>query len=436
MTLLRITLSIFLLALMALSLYLLIALPLLQDPQAEVKTPTRASSGKQDTNAATASTGTVPVLNAATTATAAIPPGANTRSRLIEIFGTITDSTGQPLEDVLVTEERYFFTATSDASGNYRIRLDLPPSRLPTLNFLRAGFAGKRIKLTQSQLQQNPVFKLDTTLADSADTLRLSGSVANDIGVALEGVRIEINALKSAAWDNYYLTVFSDAQGNFILEGVPAMTHYRLMAALAPDYPVYSDDDFYVGSDPKQLQIELKTLKFVNLGGMILNPESAPVTNFEIYINNLTTGVHSRKIVSDSSGFFMLERFPLGEVSLSTRGAEFFKISGLELTDLDYANLVLIVDRGDRYLSGWVSDENGIAVEKAMVTLDATITKDGIEYSSYRSQSTDSNGRFSFESIARGDHRISVYANGFNKLDAEHSLPTQSDQLQLTLTRP
>ena len=160
------------------------------------------------------------------------------------------------------------------------------------------------------------------------------------------------------------------------------------------------------------------------------------MTNFEIYINNLTTGVHSRKIVSDSSCFFMLERFPLGEVSLSTRGTEFFKISGLELTDLNYANLVLIVDRGDRYLSGWVSDEDGIAVEKAMVTLDAIITRDGIEYSSYRSQSTDSNGRFSFESIARGDHRISVYANGFNKLDAEHSLPTQSDQLQLTLTRP
>jgi hypothetical protein len=160
------------------------------------------------------------------------------------------------------------------------------------------------------------------------------------------------------------------------------------------------------------------------------------VANFEIYISNLTTGAHSRKIVSDSSGFFTLERFPLGEVSLSTRGAEFFKISGLELTEMDYANLELIVDQGDRYLSGWVSDENGIAVAKAMVTLDAMITRDGIEYSSYRSQSTDSNGRFNFKRIARGDHRISVYANGFNKLESAHSLPRQSDQLQITLTRP
>ena len=151
---------------------------------------------------------------------------------------------------------------------------------------------------------------------------------------------------------------------------------------------------------------------------------------------NLTTGVHSRKIVSDSSGFFTLEGFPLGEVSLSTRGTEFYKISGLRLTDLDYANLVLVVDQGDRYLSGWVSDENGIAVEKAMVTLDASITNGSIEYYSYRSQSTDSNGRFNFDKVAGGELRISVYANGYNNLNAVHSLPTQSDQLQLTLTRP
>ena len=459
MTLLRITLSIFVVALIALSSYLFIALPLLQDPHSGEKSLTdQINSTETITSVGESTDAPVPVkaVNTASaasrpiastgsrlteiygrsTAAAASRPIASTGSRLIEIFGRVTDSNGQPVEGVSITEERYFFTATSNDSGQYRILLDLPRNRLPTLNFLRAGFAGKRIELTRAQLQDMPIFELDTTLADRADTLRLSGSVANDIGVALEGVRIEISTLKSAAWDNYYLTVMSDAQGNFILEGVPAMTHYRLMAALAPEYPVYSDDDFYVGSDPKQLQIELKTLNFVNLGGMILNPESAPVANFEIYISNLTTGVHSRKIVSDSSGFFALDRFPLGEVSLSTRGTEFFKISGLELTDLDHANLVLIVDRGDRYLSGWVSDENGIAVEKAMVTLDATITKDGIEFSSYRSQSTDSNGRFSFESIARGDHRISVYANGFNKLESAHSLPGQSDQLQFTLTRP
>ncbi|MCP4469317.1 MAG: carboxypeptidase regulatory-like domain-containing protein [Gammaproteobacteria bacterium] len=110
-------------------------------------------------------------------------------------------------------------------------------------------------------------------------------------------------------------------------------------------------------------------------------------------------------------------------------------MSGLELSESDYANLVLIVDKGERYLTGWISDENGIAIEKAMVTLDATITDGSIEYFSYRSRSTDSTGKFSFDNVAGGDHRISVYANGFDKLDIQHRFHSQSDQVHLTLTR-
>jgi hypothetical protein len=221
-----------------------------------------------------------------------------------------------------------------------------------------------------------------------------------------------------------------------VLEGVHAATHYRLSAMLAPEYPVYRIADFYVGSDPQPIDIELTSLDFVNLAGMILNPESAPVANFEFFITNVSTGVHVRQIVSDSSGFFTLEDFPLGEVSLTTRGAEFYKISGLHLTEDSYANLKLVVDQGDRYLSGWVSDESGLAIAKAMVTLDATLEDAGVEYHSHRSQTTDDGGRFEFTNIARGQHQLSVFASGYDKLEQQLDLQTQSKQLQLRLTRP
>jgi hypothetical protein len=413
-------------------LYLLIALPLLKDPKAK---PSAQDSGSQ-TGSVTAQT-VLPVVNKADSiivnANEARPQSSG--SRLLEIYGQVVDTLGQPIEDVLVTEERYFFNARSDASGNYRILLDLPPHRLPVVNFLRTGFDAKRIKLLRSQLQQQPLYELDVVLADNVDTHKLSGWVGNDIGVSLEGARVDISALDTSAGDNYYLTVFTDQQGNFVLEGVPATTHYKLTVNLAPEYPIYHDPDFYVGTDPTHFSILLKSLKLVNLNGMILNPESAPIADFEIYIKNVTTGVHTRKIISDSSGFFSLEEFPLGEVSLTTRGTEFYKITGLELNESDYANLVLIVDRGDHYLTGWISDEDGIAIEKAMVTLDATIRDGGIEYFSYRSKSTDSTGKFSFDKIAGVDHRISVYANGFNKLDIQHRFQSQSDQLHLTLSR-
>jgi hypothetical protein len=430
---LRITLSIAITTLLALSLYLLIALPLLQEPDTDTRsTPATAADndGREivvDANIATAE------------AIANITPidsgNRGSSSRLIEIYGRITDSQGQPIEDALVTEERYFFATRSDIDGRYRILVDLPRHRLPVMNFLRAGYSAQRMELTQASVQDNPVYQLDVILADSAKTLRLSGWVANDLGIGLEGVRIEISALESETDKDYYLTVFSDEGGNFILEGVRAATRYKLTARLAPEYPVYRNPDFYVGTDAELLEIVLKRLKFVDLAGMILNPEEAPVANFEAYIKNVTTGVHTRKIVSDSSGFFTLEQFPLGEISLSTRGAEFHKMSGIVLTEQNYSNLVLLVDRGDRYLSGWVSDENGVALQKAMVTLD-TIFGDGeVEYFSYRSQTTDNSGRFSFENVATGDHRISAYATGFNKLETSHSLRNQSDQIHIRMTR-
>jgi hypothetical protein len=437
MRLLRIILPIMLVAFVMLSLYLLMALPLLQDPDIKSEKHKATTSDHAYTDSANSSTNhSVPAEKSSSTALAENRSDSNIGYRLFEVFGTITDSLGQPVEDALITEERYFSSATSDEQGNYRIRLDLPPNRLPTLNFLRAGFAGKRIKLTQSQLQTKQIFELDTTLIDSTETLRISGWVASDIGGALEGVRIQINALGSSESDNFYLTVFSDERGNFVLEGARATTHYRLTATLAPEYPIYIDDDFYLGSEPEQLQIQLRSLKFVNLGGMIMNSEAAPVTDFEIYINNLSTGVHTGKIVSDSSGFFTLDHFPLGEVSLSTRGADFYRISGLELTELDYTNLRLIVDRGNRHLSGWVSDENGLAINKALITLESTITEGKVEYFAYRSRSTDDSGGFIFGKVARGDYRISAFANGFEKLTITHKLRSPSDQLQLTLTRP
>jgi len=70
-----------------------------------------------------------------------------------------------------------------------------------------------------------------------------------------------------------------------------------------------------------------------------------------------------------------------------------------------------------------------------MVTLDTTIIDGSVKYFSYRSVSSDSTGKFSFDNVAAGEHRISVYANGFNKLDVQHRFQNQSEQIHLTLTR-
>jgi hypothetical protein len=432
--------SIAIIFLLALALYLLIASRLLREPSPTAQPlPSPPDAAETDKNVI-APSATKPSGSTAQVVVLQQDYEEQTGSRLIEIFGRVVDRQQQPIEDVMITEERYFSSTRSDARGNYRLLLDLPRHRYPTLHFLRHGFSGKRITADKTQLRQKPVVEINLALDDNPDSVKLSGWVGNDAGVALAAVRVEITAVETGNGDSFYLTVFTDANGNFNLEGVGVGEKHRLSVKPASEYQGYQDNDFVVNPNPEQISIVLNLLKLVDIDGMILSPEAAPIPDFELQVSNITTGIHTGRIVSDASGFFSLKRFPLGAISLTSRltsrGAEYFKISGLTLTDNEYRNLILIVDKGSHQLSGWVSDENGIGVAKAMVTMTAIMRAGSIENFSYRSQSTDQAGRFAFANVGGGEHQLSVYANGFDNHDRIHRFDAQSDEIQISLTRP
>ena len=414
----------------SLTAYLLIAMQLLQDPAPAVSYEHPPAAVPEPVSASPEVTKQAP----------AITPGKQdklsvslTGNKLLEVFGRITDQDNRPVENAFVSEERYFYSARSDSAGNFRILLDMPVNRYPILHILRSGYRGQRIKLQKLALQQWPVYELNIKLEDAYDTVNLTGWVGNDIGLNLEGARVELVLSEGSVTETYFMTVFTDPQGAFEFEGVLMDKSYRLTVNLAPDYPVYQDPEFLVKQNPEQVNVILNSLKFVDVSGMILNRQSSPVPDFEIYVTNLSTGAHSRKIVSDSSGFFTLEGFPLGEVSLSTRGPQYYKITGLTLSETQYSNLTLIVDQGNHYLSGWVSDENGGMLEKALVTLDSAYSDGSIEYLTYRSQGTDANGNFAFDNLGPGEHNITVYAYGFEKQAIKHRFQAQSDELHIVL---
>jgi len=435
MTFKRLIIPIAIVTLLTLALYWLIASRLLLDPP-----ETTPSPGTSTNSAEIAKTDVKPVV----TTESELPPVVTSSlqnstsqgsTRLVEIFGRVLDRELQPVNDVFITEERYFFNTRSDAEGNYRISMNLPPHRYPLLNFLRHGFNGKRVKLTKEILQQKRSYELDVTLENNPDTVKLSGWVGNELGVALEGARVELNAQETFDGENFYLTVFSDPGGNFQLDAVQVGEKYRLSVNLAPEYPVFLDPDFSVSLNPQPLNIELKSLKFIDIDGMMMNRQAAPVSDFEIYVSNVTTGVHSSKIVSDSSGFFSLKHFPVGEISLATRGSDIYEITGLVLTDNEYQNLQLTIDRGNHNLAGWIRGKNGIVPQRAMVTLDQTFHEGPVRYHQYRSQATDIDGKFTFSNLGSGEYRITTYAPGYQKQELMHFLRNQSDEVQVTLQR-
>ena len=418
--------------LLCLSIYLLIAQRLLQEPNgtvdnsrsATVTTPSAVNSLKPLQQSA-------PVVTEIVVDTNKAPPAAG-RKRL-EIHGRIVDSDGQPLAAVVVAEERYHHRTRSDAEGYYRLQLEIPRHRYPVLHFLRSGYDAARIKLGKRELDPAPVYGLDVELAAALDSVTVEGWVSNENGVGIVDARVELAASYARNHESFYLTEFSDARGNFRFEGIRAGQTYTLEVDHTPHYPRYRNSSFSVGRNPAPVHIELPAIQFLDIEGMMLTRDALPVANFEMQVTNLTTGTHKNTIISDSSGYFRLQQFPPGELELATRGPEFYQITGLELDASNYQGLVLTVDRGNHHLSGWVSDENGVVLENAMVTVDRKFSDGSILHTSYRSVRTDREGAFAFGDLGRGEHRVTAYAWGYEKQETRVGLDVPAKALHFRL---
>lgn len=353
--------------------------------------------------------------------------------KYLEISGRVVDRRQQPIEDVLVTEERNFHSTRTDSQGLYKISVDLPEYIYPVLHFLREGFQGKRVNLKNNSVQDASKLEVDIELEDNINSISAEGWVGNDIGVGLGGLKIRVTSKNIQGLDKIHHTVFSDEKGNFYFEGLRSGDIYRLTVFSTEQYQYYVDEKLILTPSTPKINITLKSLEFVDIDGMIVNNSEIPIPNFEIYIRNVTTNTHVKKIVSDSSGFFSLKKFPAGSVSLTTQGPDYININGLRLAGNEYRNLNLVVDKGDHYLSGWVSDNNGLSVEKALVKLESETQNGSVVSSSYREKTTDSFGNFYFEGLGSGTHVISIKAPGFAKQEKIHHFESQSDRLDIVL---
>lgn len=365
------------------------------------------------------------------------PRAGNSSARLkrVVIFGRVIDEYQQPIESVLVSEDRYLFNTRSDANGQYRLIIELPNNKYPMLNFLRTGYEGDRRGISASELENNPDVELNVTLIESSDSIKLNGWISNEYGESLSGQKIRISSWGYQGEESMYLTVVSDENGEFVFEALKSDINYELEVYTSPDYAPYSIPELILTRTPPRLIITLKTLKFIQVSGMFVDVDGAPVPNFEIDLINVSTGTHVRSISSDSSGFFSLDNFPEGEMRFSSRAPENFKITGLTLAENEYKHLMLIVDTGTYQISGWISDQYGVAVNRAMVMLDAEVLSEGIRSVSNRSTVSDSAGYFQFDQLADIPHQITIYAGGFNKKELLHRFQSPASEVHISLTR-
>ncbi len=322
----------------------------------------------------------------------------------------------------------------SRAPDSVRINGDIEPtdSGLPT-----AGSQSKsEIKSSDLSTTQSPL-----SIEQSAEPIRpenlvaQQGWVGNASGAGLAEVEVRV---ESSGFDGEEITAHgatTNQRGEYRFQELVKGRQYKLEIKPSGHYAGFSLDAFTAGTTDALPEIVLKQIKLVDVDGMIVDANNAPLADFEFSVHSLSVEFPDQLIRSDSSGFFNLSAFPAGELRIATNSADYYRIKGVELLPDEYRNLTLVIDRGNYYLSGWVSDDNGAPLADVQVTIKSAFAVDGYHSFSYRSTVTDGNGAFEFAQL--GGHRLTlgIYASNFKTLIRQHEFKSFSDNLEITLQK-
>lgn len=353
----------------------------------------------------------------------------------IFVFGRVFSDDGSPISDVLVSEEGRFRSTRTDDYGNYRINLVLPEYKYPVLNFLRSGYHEEKHSLSLEVIKQLAEAKVDMVLSADTESISLHGWIGDQLGHAAVNQKIELRSRGPGNLNNYYYTVFSNAWGEFEFEGIRANTDYKLEVYPTSDYQRLVIYSLKLGGQDDRINIILEQSFLVTLTGRIVNTDAQPIADLDFNVQNIRSKQSPQKLTTDSSGFFTLTNFPAGELKISTKLPNYFKIVGAKLSRDEFQTMTFVIDKGNRFLSGWISDEFGAPVENARVTLDGDISGDGMQTYSLRTRITDQSGTFSFEGIDDIEYMLTVYGKGYQTKEILFANDVQSQNLDVRLTR-
>ncbi|MCP4469791.1 MAG: carboxypeptidase regulatory-like domain-containing protein [Gammaproteobacteria bacterium] len=313
------------------------------------------------------------------------------------------------------------------------------PALVKTPSVDATDFRRNEVDATEDGRNQQAILVPDSLVTDKSGdpvkTVSIRGWLGNEFGQGLAGFRVHIRPTLRLAGISDVYSVTSGPGGEFQFDAIPIDMTYRLDVEASQYYAGYTLDPFPVSPGKPVTRIILDSLKLVDVDGMIVDADDAPVSNFEFFVQNLTVDFPGRWIRSDASGYFRLDSFPAGKLQLYTTPPDIFKIEELMLRDNEYRNLMLAIDRGNYHLYGWVSDENGAPLGQASITLNSEFGYEEYLSFSYRSAETDISGGGSFSRLGGQDHRLAVNAAGFQPVVLDHRFQSFTDTLRIQLRR-
>lgn len=308
------------------------------------------------------------------------------------ITGVVFDHNKNPLEGATISIPNTVITTKSNGDGSFILN-DVPVSSKPyTLDVTKENYGTRKV-YNVLVTSEKPNYNVPEIIL-SNEPGKLKGTVIEEGGSPLANVDILISEANE--------TTITDSRGSYSIDLLPGeytviLSHQQYQTVTKYLVKINSNKDTV-------LNAELKP-KPGALAGNVIDDNNRAIDNVRVTL--IGTNYFN---ITDTSGYFYIDGIKPGDYNVSFThelykdSSAIVNINKAEETRLN--NFKLSPKTGT--LQGSVIDQNTEApikgaIVKSLTTLDST--------------TTESNGAFALENIRIGEHRISVTATDYSKVE-------------------
>jgi protocatechuate 3,4-dioxygenase beta subunit len=326
----------------------------------------------------------------------------------IRVYGTVTDTDGQPLAGVRVVPADLQRETRTDSNGNYQAFLVVNwKAGTYAFQFQLRGYRDKLVYLTGADVDAVQEKRVDAQLESAGDTTTLNGSVRAEDGSPVAGATVQLQSDQS----NTHYNGLSRNDGRFSIPEVRTASDYRVTVLATAGYKDYTEAPVAITSG-LPLDIVLESLKNGQLTGRMVDTEGRPIPRFSLWLTSANARAQTLPVSSDDSGSFVVDQAPAGILTFATRSVPALVVSGITLGAGDQQNVSLVLDWGDLVLAGRVTDDRDDPVARAQVSLAWSEQIGALRSSSTRTTPTGAGGEFQFTQLGPGPHVLSITVPG------------------------
>jgi len=337
----------------------------------------------------------------------------------LAIYGTVTNTLGEPLQDVSVKQAvGSTATATTDPDGYYRFEIPRGShGQTYKLMFVRKSYATQFLTFEDSEVAGRHEFGLNASLESLETLVVVEGTVSNSMGAPVPGETVFLVGEKNHQ-------AVTDQAGRFLIPEVSADETYQFWISPRGNYQKHQEE-VLVSAEGLKLEVTLKPEEsdYASLSGRMVDTNGTPVPNFSLWVRNSKSTQNPVLVTSDSTGAFLVPDAPVGRLVFNSVSDPRMTIGGPELSPAGLENLKLTLDWGTYEIRGRVVDGDGIPVASPQLSLEWSHRGEGGQSLSLRHTSVDAYGSFVFTQVGPGLHSLKVSAPGFEPVQLQADSP-------------